>query len=133
MKTKNNSKKVEKTFDYSVVDITLVATHNLEARGVYVRLASRYKLAYTDDDSLTKFIAIIKKDPIKYFRRKFCFNAPIITRVFIEPVSMDNYSFGTISTRKGYMILSECTDFHIHDLFKHNRHLIQYQPNINSL
>lgn len=125
--------RVEKAFSYSVVNIVLVVDQSCDERGVYTRLVSEYNLAYTDDDALSKFVSLLKKDPLKYYKRHFYFNASIVSRVFINPVSSDNYCFYKVPVRKGYVILRETTNLSINDLCKHTCKLTQYKSNIDSL
>lgn len=126
MKTENNSKRVEKLYSYRLAEVSLFVEQQHSERGVSMMLKATYRVAYTDNKTLSKFVLSVKSDPTKYFKSHFCFGTPINTTVMVDHIDDDFYSIGRKSYHKQIVVVDSFVCFRCKDELKHNRSIIQY-------
>lgn len=130
MKIKNNSKRVEKKYSYRLAKVTLLVKQKECERGAFVILRITYKVAYTDAESLSKFVLSVKSDPTKYYNPFFCFCTPVVSKVDVDYIDKDLYSIGEESIEKDLIVVDLSHRFRFRDKLQHNRNIIQYKSDI---
>lgn len=129
MKTENNSKKVEKTFSWSVYDVTLEINQVCEKCAMHNSLKIDYRVAAVSDNSLSAFLEKIKIEPISSYSEQFFSDVPHFTVITIDKVEPTKYTIGKCIDSSACFILSCNQYFKSTCLINCNRDLINYKDN----